>query len=107
MKYTLFFYGTIHKMSPHQNPINLSPKGEFLRTHRVGPIWSSAHFTFFIVRHFSIPKICHGYCCGGGGGLIFDMDEKFEIIEFSHFDQMSLEGVEPTTFEYADIDLTI
>ena len=40
-------------------------------------------------------------------GLFFDMDEKFEIIEFSHFDQMSLEGVEPTTFEYAHIDLTI
>ena len=40
-------------------------------------------------------------------GLFFYMDEKFEIIEFSHFDQMSLEGVEPTTFEYADIDLTI
>ena len=49
MKYTLFFYGTIHKMSPHQNAINLSPKGEFLRTHRVGPLGLSGSLSLVLL----------------------------------------------------------
>ena len=52
----LFFYGKIHKMSRHQNAINLSPKGEFLRTHRVGPICLSALFYFVYCSNFFYPE---------------------------------------------------
>ena len=52
----LFFYGKIRKMSPHQNAINLSPKGEFLRTHRVGPICLSALFYFVYCSKFFYPE---------------------------------------------------
>ena len=55
-------------MSTHQNAINLSPKGEFLRTHRVGPLALSDSLSLILSVNFHPHTNRAGYFVGGGCG---------------------------------------
>ena len=94
-------------MSPHQNAINLSPKEISLELTLWVPLGQVLILLFLLFDIFLSRRSVTVIVVVEEEGVFFDIDEKFEIIEFSPFDKMSLEGVKPTTFEYADIDLTI